>query len=87
MPRIKPEKTSPVEHGENIPWRCPVCHSLSHEFVPEEDRVHLAYDSKKFNVLLINGSTHRSGNTGYMADLAEEVLHEREHRPGILPER
>jgi hypothetical protein len=42
----------------------------------KRDRVQLAYDGKKFEVLLINGRTHRSGNTGYIAVLAEEVLNE-----------
>jgi len=92
LPQIKTEKTRLVEPGLNIPWRCPVCgfvftgekapkgcpvcHSPSHEFIPEKDRAQLAYDGKKFDVLLINGSAHRGGNTGYMADLAEDVLRE-----------
>jgi multimeric flavodoxin WrbA len=63
--------------GEKPPRGCPVCHSPSHEFIQETDRVHLTYDGKPFDVLLINGSTHRAGNTGYMADIAEEYLRER----------
>jgi multimeric flavodoxin WrbA/rubredoxin len=63
--------------GEKPPKGCPVCHSPSHEFIKETDRTRLAYDSKPFDVLLINGSAHRAGNTGYMADIAEEYLRER----------
>jgi len=37
----------------------------------------LRYDGEQVDVLLINGSSHQSNNTGYMADLAEEVLKER----------
>ena len=66
-----------VFHGEKPPKGCPVCHSPSHEFIVEKDRVKLTYDGEKFDVLVINGSTHRAGNTGYMADLAEAVLRER----------
>ncbi|MCK9632432.1 MAG: NAD(P)H-dependent oxidoreductase [Methanoregula sp.] len=64
--------------GETPPKSCPVCHSPSQEFVAEQERARLTYDGEEpFDVLLINGSTHRAGNTGYMADLAEEVLRER----------
>jgi len=63
--------------GEKPPKGCPVCHSPSHEFIQESDRAQLTYDGKPFDVLLINGSTHRAGNTGYMADIAEEYLRER----------
>lgn len=63
--------------GEKPPKGCPTCHSPSHEFVPHEDRTQLRYDGEPFDVLLINGSTHRGGNTSYMADLAEEMLRER----------
>lgn len=63
--------------GENPPKGCPVCHSQSHEFIRDTDRRQLTYDGEKFDVLVINGSTHRAGNSGYMADLAEAVLRER----------
>ena len=63
--------------GEKPPKGCPVCHSHSDEFIPEKERVRLVYDGEPFDVLLINGSTHRAGNTGFMADLAEEMLRER----------
>lgn len=63
--------------GDKPPKNCPVCHSPANEFLPDKKRAQLKYDGEKFDVLLINGSTHRSGNTGYMADLAEAVLRER----------
>jgi multimeric flavodoxin WrbA/rubredoxin len=63
--------------GERPPKGCPVCHSPSPEFIRDRPRAPLSYDGKPFDVLLINGSTHRAGNTGYMADLAEEVLCEK----------
>ena len=34
----------------------------------------MRYDGSKFDVLLINGSSHRANNTGRLADLAEEEL-------------
>jgi rubredoxin len=60
--------------GENPPKGCPKCGSSSREFLPDKEHTQLSYDGKKFDVLLINRSTHRSNNTGYMADLAEEEL-------------
>lgn len=63
--------------GEKPPKGCPVCHSPSAEFLPDTGREQLTYDGEPFDVLLINGSTHRAGNTGYMADRAEEILKER----------
>lgn len=65
-----------VFSGEKPPKGCPVCHSPSPEFIRNGPRQQLVYDGEPFDVLLINGSTHRAGNTGYMADLAEEVLRE-----------
>lgn len=65
-----------VFEGEKPPKGCPVCHSPSGEFLPDTERKQLTYDGKPFDVLVINGSTHRAGNTGYMADQAEDVLRE-----------
>jgi len=62
--------------GEKPPKGCPVCHSPSAEFLPDTGRKQLTYDGEPFDVLLINGSTHRAGNTGFMADLAEKFLRE-----------
>jgi multimeric flavodoxin WrbA len=93
MPDIKPENPPQKDPDQKIPWRCavcgfvftgekppkgcPVCHSPSNEFIPKKDRQQLTYEGEPFDLLLINGSTHRAGNTGYMADLAETALRER----------
>lgn len=90
MPHTTTEDTGP---DQKIAWRCavcgftftgvkppkgcPTCHSPSDEFVPARGHAQLMYDGEPFEVLLINGSTHRAGNTGHMADLAEEYLRER----------
>jgi multimeric flavodoxin WrbA/rubredoxin len=66
--------------GEQLPKGCPKCGSPSQEFVTLQERRRLTYDGESFDVLLINGSTHRAGNTGYMVDLAEEVLRKQEVR-------
>jgi len=63
--------------GEKPPMGCPVCHSPSHEFIEKKEQRQLTYDGKPFDILLINGSTHRAGNTGYMADIAGTLLNER----------
>ena len=65
-----------VFEGEKPPKGCPVCHSPSHEFIPQNEQRQLTYDGEPFDVLLINGSTHRAGNTSYMADIAEAYLRE-----------
>ncbi len=65
-----------VFHGTQPPKGCPRCHSPSREFIREEKHGSLAFDNQPFDVLLINGSTHRAGNTGFMADIAEERLRE-----------
>jgi len=93
MPDNQPENTHKTTGDMTIPWRCtvcgfvftgekppkgcPVCHSPAHEFIPQREQRQLTYDGEPFDVLLINGSTHRAGNTGYMLDLAEAVLRER----------
>lgn len=63
--------------GEKPPKGCPKCGSSSGEFLPDVNKGLLSYDGKTFDVLLINGSTHRSNNTGYMVDLAEAELRSR----------
>jgi len=65
-----------IFEGEKPPKGCPVCHSPSPEFIIVKTREQLHYDGEKFDVLIINGSTHRAGNTSYMADIAEEYLRE-----------
>lgn len=63
--------------GDRPPRGCPVCHSPAAEFLPVTGGEQLRYDGEKFDVLIINGSTHRAGNTSYMADIAENYLRER----------
>ncbi|MCE5298787.1 MAG: NAD(P)H-dependent oxidoreductase [Methanoregulaceae archaeon] len=63
-----------VMTGEKPPKGCPKCGSSSREFLPDKKYTPLSYDGEKCDVLLINGSTHRSNNTGYMVDLAEDEL-------------
>lgn len=63
--------------GLKPPKGCPVCHSPSHEFMAEKERRQLKYDSETIDILLINGSTHRGGNTGYMVGIAEAFLREK----------
>jgi multimeric flavodoxin WrbA len=63
-----------VFKGENPPKECPQCSGTEREFSELSEKKKLKYDGERFEVLLINGSHHRANNTGYMADLAEEVL-------------
>ncbi len=65
-----------IHEGER-PQACPKCGSSAREFLEFKEKKQLAYDGKKFDVLLINGSSHRSHNTGRMADLAEAALKKR----------
>lgn len=66
-----------ISKGEGPPEECPQCAGTGREYtrwsVPEK----LTYDREQFDILLINGSNHRSNNTGFMIDLVEEVLKER----------
>ncbi len=66
-----------ISRGENPPDECPQCASTKREFEEISDKKKLRYDGEKFDVLIINGSSHRANNTGYMLDLAEKVLAER----------
>jgi multimeric flavodoxin WrbA/rubredoxin len=66
-----------VSHGEKPPDECPQCSSTAREFEEISAKAKLRYDGVPFDVLLINGSSHRSNNTGYMVDLAEELLKEK----------
>jgi multimeric flavodoxin WrbA len=63
--------------GEKPPKGCPNCHSPSGEFIHEKEHVPFVFDGEPFDVLIINGSTHRAGNTSVMTDTAEAVLRER----------
>jgi multimeric flavodoxin WrbA len=60
--------------GESPQKECPQCASTGREFTELAGEKRLRYDGEQFDVLLINGSSHRANNTGYMADLAEEEL-------------
>ncbi len=66
-----------IFRGVNPPAECPQCASTVREFVELTEKGILHYDGKPFDVLLINGSSHRGNNTSYLADLAEEVLREK----------
>jgi multimeric flavodoxin WrbA/rubredoxin len=63
--------------GENPPDECPQCAGTAREFIRVTGKKPFHYDGEPFDILLINGSNHRANNTGYMADLAEEVLREK----------
>ena len=66
-----------IFNGEIPPAECPQCTSPRAEFAVQSDQKKLLYNGEKIDILLINGSSHGSNNTGYMADLAEDVLKER----------
>lgn len=63
--------------GASLPAECPQCSSNGREYSELTEREKFRYDGEKFDVLLINGSSHGSNNTGHMIDLVEEVLRER----------
>ena len=62
---------------EQPPKGCPNCHSPSGEFIHHLQEEQFIYSGERFDVLLINGSSHRAGNTGVMTDFAEEMLREK----------
>jgi multimeric flavodoxin WrbA/rubredoxin len=66
-----------IYQGDHPPGECPMCSGTDKEFTPVTDEKRLHYDGQKFDVLLINGSNHRSNNTGFMMDLVEDVLRAR----------
>jgi multimeric flavodoxin WrbA len=63
--------------GEAPPAECPQCAGTVREFVGFTEKKALRYDGEQFDVLLINGSSHRANNTSYLSDLAEDVLREK----------
>lgn len=67
-----------LHKGDKPPAECPQCGSPAGEFARKKERGKLAFDGSKFDVLLINGSSHRSHNTSVLADLAEKELKKRE---------
>jgi multimeric flavodoxin WrbA len=66
-----------IHYGVSPPAECLQCAGTGREFIKLNEKKVLRYDGEKFDVLLINGSSHRANNTGYLADLAEEVLREK----------
>jgi multimeric flavodoxin WrbA len=66
-----------ISKGETPPDECPQCAGTGREYTRLSERKKLVYNREKFDILLINGSNHRSNNTGYMIDLVEEVLREK----------
>ncbi len=65
--------------GETPPKECPMCSSSYKEFVEikEGKKERLTHDGKKFDILLINGSSHRGHNTDILVNLVESVLKSR----------
>lgn len=63
--------------GEKPPRGCPRCGSPGAEFLPAGEHPVFRYEGEPFDVLLINGSSHRVGNTGFMLDCAAEELNAR----------
>jgi len=64
-------------HEGGRPHSCPQCGSSAQEFLEFKEKKQLTYDGKKFDVLLLNSSSHREHNTGHMVDLAEAALKKR----------
>lgn len=66
------------EHnGAEPPEECPQCSSSSAEFKEKIEREKLQHDKKKFDVLVINSSSHTSHNTGAIAGMVELALREK----------
>jgi len=63
--------------GDKPPAECPQCSSNAENFVENKPRETLTYDYNKFDILLINGSSHKAHNTNVLADFAEEELKKR----------
>lgn len=63
-----------IHKGDRPPKECPQCSSNGENYVEKTDPVKLLYDGKKFDILLINGSSHKAHNTGMIADMAERAL-------------
>lgn len=66
-----------VHKGNSPPKECPQCSSSSEEFREQSEKKKLSYDGKKFDVILINGSSHSAHNTKIMVDIAEDELKKR----------
>ncbi|MEK6885924.1 MAG: NAD(P)H-dependent oxidoreductase [Nanoarchaeota archaeon] len=66
-----------IHEGNSPPNECPQCSSSPKEFKEKSEKIKLEYDGKKFDVLLINGSSHHGHNSNVLAELAEETLKKR----------
>lgn len=66
-----------VYTGDTPPGGCPQCSSSAKEFLEFREKESLRHDGKKFDVLLINGSSHAGHNTGMLVDIAEDALKKR----------
>src|SRR3989344_4936806 len=66
-----------VSQGNNPPKECPQCSSSSKEFVEALKKEKLLYKKEKFDVLLINGSSHRGHNTDILVNITEQELKRR----------
>lgn len=63
-----------IYKGKSPPDECPQCSSDKNEFLENKNKERLRYDGEKFDILLINGSSHKGHNTGHLADIAEKGL-------------
>lgn len=63
--------------GDKPLKECPQCGSAWAEFAENKPYEKLRYSGAKFDVLLINGSSHKGHNTAIMADIAENALKKR----------
>ena len=63
-----------IHKGNEPPEECPQCSSSSKEYSELKDKQKLKFDGEKFDVLLINGSSHRGHNTSVLVDSAEKIL-------------
>jgi multimeric flavodoxin WrbA/rubredoxin len=63
-----------IYKGNEPPEECPQCSSSPKEYSELKDKQKLKFDGEKFDVLLINGSSHRGHNTGVLVDLAQKAL-------------
>jgi multimeric flavodoxin WrbA len=66
-----------VYKGEKPPAECPQCSSSYEEFVEFKEKQKLRHDGKKFDVLVINGSSHSAHNSNILANLVESSLKKR----------
>lgn len=66
-----------IHEGERPPDECPQCSSSAREFLEFKEKKQFAYDGKKFDVLVLNGSSHRGHNTSQLADWIEDALKKR----------